>query len=291
VLLVQAARATGLSRPLGPWRSLTAMHDPGKVVLDLAGALALGGDCLADIAVLRAQPRVFGRVASDSTVSRTVDRLAAGGHAALAAITGAAAAARAAAWGHDCPVPAVGPVMVDLDATVIVAHSLDAERWFQGRADVRVPPAARVRRPRPDRRGWGALSGLLRPGNANANNATDRITVLAAALAQLPEAVRSRVVVRADSGGGTKDFLTRITSLGLGYSIGIGTAVGVDQHLLTRLPKTAWTRADDPNGRPRDGAQVAELTGMLPRLTGRGWPAGMRVLPAGNGATPAPSCA
>ncbi len=98
---MQAARATGLdrglSRALGPWRALTAVHDLGKVVLDLAGALALGGDCLADIAVLRAQPRVFGRVAPDPTVSRTVDRLAAAGDAALTAITGAAAAARAAA--------------------------------------------------------------------------------------------------------------------------------------------------------------------------------------------------
>jgi len=30
------------------------MHDPGKIVLDLAVAVALGGDCLADIGVLRA---------------------------------------------------------------------------------------------------------------------------------------------------------------------------------------------------------------------------------------------
>jgi hypothetical protein len=30
-------------------------HDPGKIVADLAAAVALGGDCLADIAVLREQ--------------------------------------------------------------------------------------------------------------------------------------------------------------------------------------------------------------------------------------------
>jgi hypothetical protein len=30
-----------------------AVHDPGKIAADLAAALALGGDCLADIAVLR----------------------------------------------------------------------------------------------------------------------------------------------------------------------------------------------------------------------------------------------
>jgi len=28
------------------------VHDPGKVIADLAAAVGLGGDCLADIAVL-----------------------------------------------------------------------------------------------------------------------------------------------------------------------------------------------------------------------------------------------
>jgi hypothetical protein len=37
----------------------------------------LGGDCLADIAVLRSQPGLFGPVASDLVVSRLVTRLAA----------------------------------------------------------------------------------------------------------------------------------------------------------------------------------------------------------------------
>ncbi len=120
----------------------------------------------------------------------------------------------------------------------------------------------------PDGVGGEVLAGLLRPGNANANSAADHVTVLDMALAQLPGAVRSRVVVRADSGGGTKTFLTRITNLGLDYSIGIGTTIGVDQQLLTRLPRTAWTQAYDPDGKPREGAQVTELTGMLPWLTG-----------------------
>jgi len=46
------------------------VHDPAKVVLDLAVVLALGGDCLADVAVLRAEPGVYGAIASDPTVSR-----------------------------------------------------------------------------------------------------------------------------------------------------------------------------------------------------------------------------
>src|SRR6266540_3569930 len=58
---------------LARWRKPMARHDPGKVVCDLAIALALGGDCLADVAILRAEPAVFGAVASDPTVSRLID--------------------------------------------------------------------------------------------------------------------------------------------------------------------------------------------------------------------------
>lgn len=49
-------------------------------------AVALGGDCLADVAMLRAVPAVFGPVASDPTVSRLIDTLAASGKNALRAI-------------------------------------------------------------------------------------------------------------------------------------------------------------------------------------------------------------
>jgi hypothetical protein len=102
VLLVETIRAVGLdrllSRALAAWRKPTARHDPGKVVLDLAVALALGGDCLADVALLREQPGVFGLVASDPTVSRTIDVLGADAPRALRAINVARAAARARAW-------------------------------------------------------------------------------------------------------------------------------------------------------------------------------------------------
>src|SRR5690606_10303362 len=61
-----------LSQVLTPWRSPRSIHDPGKVLIDLATAVALGGDCAADLAVVRAQPALFGPVASDPTVSRLV---------------------------------------------------------------------------------------------------------------------------------------------------------------------------------------------------------------------------
>jgi hypothetical protein len=81
VLLTRTAATVGLvaglSAALAPWRRPLTRHDPGKVLLDLAISLALGGDCLADIAQLRAHPQVFGPVASDPTVSRLMDTLAA----------------------------------------------------------------------------------------------------------------------------------------------------------------------------------------------------------------------
>jgi hypothetical protein len=73
LLLLKTLHITGLDRALSaqlePWRPPRAIHDPSKIVADLAVALALGGDRLADIALLRAQPDLFGPIASDPTVS------------------------------------------------------------------------------------------------------------------------------------------------------------------------------------------------------------------------------
>ena len=75
-----------LSRALAPWRKPLAIHDPGKIVFDLAVSVAIGGDCLADIAQLRGDRDVFGPVASDPTVSRLISSLAADAGPAVAAI-------------------------------------------------------------------------------------------------------------------------------------------------------------------------------------------------------------
>src|SRR5207247_4126032 len=106
-LLVEMARASGLagglSAALAPWRARRASHDPGQVVLDVAVAIALGGDCLADLAVVRAQPDLFGAVASDPTVSRLIDTLAGDVQTAVAALRAARAAARAKVWTDHSP--------------------------------------------------------------------------------------------------------------------------------------------------------------------------------------------
>jgi hypothetical protein len=93
MLLAATAGRVGLDRELSaalrPWRRPLAIHDPGKVLLDLAISVAIGGDCLADIAQVRSESSLFGRVASDPTVSRLIDTLAADAPAALAAINAA----------------------------------------------------------------------------------------------------------------------------------------------------------------------------------------------------------
>lgn len=160
MLLTGTVAATGLDRALSaalaPWRRPLAVHDPGEVVLGLALTLALGGDCLAEIALLRAEPGFYRSVACDPTVSRTIDGLAADAPAALTGIDAARAAVRARPWalaGKHAPdhgIDARRPLIIDVDATLVSAHSEEGT----GRADetrLRLLPAVGVRRPRPGR--------------------------------------------------------------------------------------------------------------------------------------------
>lgn len=278
-LLLQTAQVSGLtrelSRQLRSWRAARSVHDPGKTVLDLAVTIALGGDCLADAALLRAQPELFGAVASDPTISRLIDALGDDPGAAITAIRRARAAARAVVWQLSSPVPAAGEVVVDLDATLIGAHS-DKEGATPNfkRGYGFHPMMAFV-----DHGAGGTgepLAAMLRPGRANASDAADQITVLDSALAQLPEAVRGRVLVRGDTGSGVKELLWHIHHLGLSYSVGVyGRQPVLDA--LAALPRQAWRHAREADGQVRDGAQVAELTRWLP-ATFVGWPPGMRVI-------------
>jgi hypothetical protein len=251
------------------------VHDPGKTVLDLAVTIALGGDCLADVAVLRAQPELFGAVASDPTISRLIEGLGDDSATVITAIRAARAGARAKVWAHHRPIPSTDQVVVDLDATLVGSHSekegatANFKRGFGFH-----PMLAFV-----DHGAGGTgepLVGMLRPGRANANDAADQIAVLDAALAQLPEQTRSRVLVRGDTGSGVQPFLWHVTNLGLQYSVGVYARQPV-QDALAALPQQAWRKALDVDGNPRDGAQVAELTRWLP-ATFVGWPPGMRVI-------------
>src|SRR4051812_20001150 len=258
------------------------MHDPAKVLLDLA--VALGGDCLADIALLRSAPGVFGLVASDPTVSRTIDALAADAPAALAAIDAARAAARARAWrlagshGPDHHADAARPLVIDVDATLVTAHSEKEQAAPTFKRGFGFHPLWAFADHGPEGTGE-PLSVLLRKGNAGSNTAADHITVVRAALKQLPNRRPGRrpgrqVLVRADGGGCTHAFIEWLTGQRLQYSIGftLPTTFGEE---LEKIPERVWTAAYDADGKIRPGAHVAEVSDLLDLSN---WPAGMRVI-------------
>jgi Transposase DDE domain group 1 len=288
VLLTETVRTSGLdvvlSGSLARWRKPLAVHDPAKVVLDLAVSLALGGDCLADIGVLRSEPAIYGRVASDPTVSRTIDSLARDAPTALAAINQARVVARARVWqlagpaAPDHGVDADHPLIIDLDATLVTAHSDKQQARPTFKRGFGFHPLAAFVDHGADGTGE-PLAIMLRPGNAGSNTAADHIAVTQAALQQLPghQAGRRpgrRVLVRTDGAGATHDYLNWLVGQRLSYSIGFTLPTDLGPVLAT-IPAKVWTPAYDADGRVRDGAWVAELTGLLDLSS---WPKGMRVI-------------
>src|SRR5215813_3800573 len=282
LLLAETLRVTGigdgLSGGLARWRAPRAVHDPGKILTDLAMALALGGDCLADVAVLRAQPELAGPVASDPVVSRLVAALAAEGPRALRVIRQARAVARERAWalaGDRAPGADGSLIPVDIDATIVLAHSEKEKAAPTWKKTFGFHPLAAFAD-----HGAGAggepLAILLRSGNAGSNTAAEHIEVTRLALAQLPRKLRRRVLIRTDSGGGTHEFLAWLASPSrrLHYSVGMTITEDIAKAILA-LPERIWEPAYDADGQVRRGAWVAELTGLLDLS---GWPAGVRVI-------------
>jgi hypothetical protein len=268
----------GLSGGLARWRAPRAVHDPGKVVADLAAAVALGGDCLAGIAVLREQPQLAGPVASDPVVSRLVAVLAGDLPRFLKAVRSARAEARERAWelaGTAAPGADGGPVVVDLDATIVIAHSEKEQAAPTWKKTFGFHPMTAWA----DHGGAGSgepLAIVLRAGNAGSNTAAGHIEAARLAVAQMPRHLRRRVLVRADSGGGTHEFLKWLTakSRRLHYSVGM-TVTEDMQAAILKVPAGAWTPACDADGQAREGAWVADITGLLCL---EDWPAGMRVI-------------
>jgi hypothetical protein len=160
------------------------VHDPGKIVGNLAAAVALGGDCLADIAVLREQPELAGPVASDPVVSRLISQLAGDLPRALKAVRSARAAARERA-GDAAPGAGGGLVTVDLDATIVIAHSGKQEAAPTWKKSFGFHPMTAFAD-----HGVGGngkpLAIVLRAGSAGSNTAADHIEATRLSLAQLP---------------------------------------------------------------------------------------------------------
>ena len=252
-----------LSQACAPAFGDVRLHDPGVVLRDLAVMVADGGDCLAHLCTLRDQPDLFGRVASDATAWRVIDRLEQVG---MGALDAARAQARRRAWAAGLQPERI---TLDIDSTLVTAHS---EK--EGAAPTY-------------KRGFGfhpllctldetkeTLAGVLRPGNATANNAADNIAVLDAGLAQLPTRESGEpILVRSDSAGATHDLVAAVRDRELRFSIGFDLTAPVREAILA-LPGNAWTPALRQDGEQREGADVAELSG----LDLRAWPVDTRAI-------------
>jgi len=269
-------------------------HDPGRVLVDVAVMLADGGECISDIATLADQADVFGTVASDSTCWRVLDSITT---ADLDGVAAARAAAREVAWaqraeatGEALPASLVAsaplldrqgrPVLViDIDATIVVTHSEKEHAAATFKHSFGYHPVLAFCDNSNE-----ALAGMLRAGNAGSNTAADLITVVDAALAQVPDEYRHGypVLIRADGAGASKALLAHIRGLAEHHvqaDFSVGWALTEREHVaIAALPATAWTAAIDVAGDPREGAAVAELTGLLPRRLFADYPEGMRII-------------
>ncbi len=168
-------------------------------------------------------------------------------------------------------------MVIDLDATLVAAHSDKQHAAPTFKKTFGHHPLGAWADHGPTGTGE-PLAIMLRPGRAGSNTAADPKQVLADALAQLPWQPGYRVgrkgLIRCDSAGGTHEFLRYCENRRLQYSVGYTltetTATAVDL-----IPAQAWTPAYNSDGDVRDGAWVAELTGLID-LTDR--PPGMRVI-------------
>ncbi|TML36951.1 MAG: hypothetical protein E6G27_18390 [Actinobacteria bacterium] len=143
-----------------PTNGRVLLHDRGRVVLQTMLMLAGRGEACTDIEYLRAQPELFG------------EELLQAGFAAI----------RAKAWRRSKLTRGSDPVVLDIDSTLCEIHSENKENTaptYKGGFGFH-PMLCFA-----DATGE-ALSGLLRPGNAGANDAEDHLAVLDAAIAALP---------------------------------------------------------------------------------------------------------
>ncbi len=258
--------STGLSTAMAPTKKRQRGHDRGRVLVDLAVAVADGATTFSDLRVLLAQPDLFGEVASVSTTWRTLDAI---DDSALERIAAARAEARKKAWkaGMD-----PGFYVIDIDGTLVTSDS-----------DFKQGAAATYKK------GFGfypmmsyldatgePLAGLLRPGNAGSGTATDYIEVLDASLTQLPiSPTEHEIIARSDSAGASHHFLNACRERQVRFCVGHALTETMAQ-AVTSVAERQWIPAVTADGTGlREGAEVAEITDLVDLA---GWPTGTRAI-------------
>ncbi len=255
----------GLSAAMAPTKRRRRGHDRGRVLVDLAVALADGATAISDLRVLANQPALFGEVASVPTAWRTLESVDA---AALGRIAAARAQARARAWAAGMD---PGFVVIDIDGTLVAAGSEKEEAAPTYKHGFGFYPLLAYL----DRTGE-PLAALLRPGNAGSGTAADHIGVLDAALAQLPVDPRTReVIVRTDSAALSHEFLSACEERAVRFVVGHALSADLASAVL-KTPKSRWIPAISADGMDeREGAEVAEVTDLVDLSA---WPEGTRMI-------------
>ncbi len=256
------------------------VHDRGAVLVHALLVLAGGGEACTDIEYLRAQREMFGEVASDSTLYRTLTGLGSGGAEAL---MGAAAAVRPGLWAdHDRG----RPLILDADSTLVEIHSQNKEGaapHFKGGYGFH-PMICSTADGEP-------LWIKLRPGNAAANDIADHLEVIDAAVGTLPEPdaaghrdgddkslVDRRLVVRIDAAGCSATLAKGLRDRNIGFAVSARSNRAIQAAIRSALGDSdRWHNV--PPKRPRrrkpSGAQAADLTDLVDLP---GWPEGTRLV-------------
>ena len=256
--------------------------DRGTALVSMAVAIVLGATSMNDITLLAHQAPLFGAAPSDTTVRR---RLELADPRTLDKIARARARVRDRVWKLICATPAgfpwleiagkllAGWLVIDLDATLITAHS-DKEgaaptfkkgygfhplgAWLANTAE--------------------SLAMLLRPGNAGSNTFADHAAVLSAAIRQIPSRMRSRLLVRADGAGASHELISHLLSLPSRRRTVLFTCgwaiTAADEQAIRKLPASAWKPGIGQDGAVQEDKHAAEITHLLSRAAG--WPAGLR---------------
>jgi Transposase DDE domain group 1 len=285
VLLRKLADQCGLTSALGAALGRAGkfpLVDRGMALVSMAVAITLGATSMADIALLAHHEPVFGAAPSDTTVRRTLELADA---RTLDKVARARAGVRAHVWSLVCARPGgfpwlaiagkvlAGWLVIDLDATLITAHSDKEGAAPTFKMGYGFHPLA----------AWCSntrecLAMLLRPGNAGSNTFADHLTVLTAALRQIPARMRSKLLVRVDGAGASHELIKHLLSLSSRRRTVLFTCgwaiTGSDEQAIGLLPAAAWQSAVDQDGVVQDDKHVAEITHLLSRAAG--WPAGLR---------------
>ncbi|MFC9331764.1 transposase [Kitasatospora sp. NPDC057015] len=116
------------------------------------------------------------------------------------------------------------------------------------------------------------LAMLLRPGNAGANTVADHLTVLNAALAQIPDASRAKILVRIDGAGATHELLEHLEALNTArrtvrYTVG-WKVTDADERAIALLPESVWEDTLNQDGTVNGEAQSPSSPGSTPGQAG-----------------------